>query len=483
MLSRLKIQHVVFASVFLAFILVNGDKIFDPDIWWHLKAGEYIWQNKIIPKTDFYSFSNTGHLWITHEWLAEVVFYLAGRAADFYGLFIFNLGLLTAVYFLFGRLIYLRADKDLTLTSVILVTGMVFSSLFWVFRPHLIAYLFFVSYLLILELFHRGKDYTWLLPLLMMLWVNTHGSYIMGVVLVVLNIAAGAYSFNIGRLTTEALSRTQLRKLSLVLVLIIAAIFVNPNTYKLVYYPFFTLNSKVMMDNIAEWSSPNFHLPVFKAFLAYFFMVFVTVMVSKRPVKLIDLLYLGLFTYLAMFGTRNVALFMFVSGPIVAEYGADLVNKSRSQLQITWLNWIALALVLLYSVYALPPQTPVSQRADGSVFPLQAVEFMRRNDLKGTVFNEYNWGGYLIWARFPDNKVFIDGRSDIYEDKVLPDYITRTKMQPEAYRLLQRYNPDYILLTAKAPLNLLLGVNSDWQLIYGDKVAKLYQRRALLQLN
>lgn len=476
MISRLKIQHVVFASFLLAFVLVIGDKLVDPDMWWHLKTGEYIWQNNVIPKTDFYSFSNSGHPWITHEWLAEVIFYLANGAGNFYGLFLLNLGVLSAVYYLAGRLIYLRAEKDLTLTTVILVACMVFTSIFWVFRPHLIAYIYFVSYLLILELFHRGKNYTWLLPLIMVLWVNTHGSYIMGTVLILLHIAAGIFPLNFGKLKAEVWTRPQLKKLLLTLTLVIAAVFANPNTYKLLYYPFFTINSQQIVDNIAEWSSPNFHNPVFKTFLAYFFVVFATLIVSKKTVKLRDLLYLGLFTYLAMFGARNIALFMFISGPVLGEHAAGFLNRTRNQKQVLWLNWLVLAVVLGYTFYSLPAQGTVDQKADREEFPVQAVEFMRRKGLTGTVLNNYDWGGYLIWTRYPDNKAFIDGRTDIYEDRVLPDYSKIVKLQPDGYLLLKRYNPDYILLTVDAPLNLLLAAKGDWQLIYEDAVAKLYQR-------
>lgn len=476
MISRLKIQHVVFAAIFLSIVLVNSSKIVDTDVWWHLKVGEYIWQNQVIPKADFYSFTNAGHPWITHEWLAEVIFYLAGRTGGFYGLFLLNLSILAAVYLLAGRLIYLRAERDLTLTTVILVACKVFTSIFWVTRPHLIGYLFFVSYLLILELFHRGRNYTWLLPPIMLLWVNTHGSYIMGVVLLLLHIAAGVVPLNFGKLSAEFLTRPQRKKLLLTLVFVIAAIFANPNTYKLLYYPFFTVNSRQIVNNIAEWASPDFHNPVFKAFLAYFFLVFAVLIVSKKSVRLRDLLYLGLFTYLAMFGARNIALFMFISGPILGEHAAGFLNQSRKQKQVLWLNWLLLAVILGYTAYSLPAQGAIEQRADRQEFPVQAVEYMRRQDLKGTVLNEYDWGGYLIWSRFPDNRFFIDGRTDIYEDKVLPDYVKIVKLHPDGYRLLQKYNPDYILLKVNAPLNLLLEAKGDWRLIYEDKVTKLYRR-------
>ncbi|MFZ5640015.1 MAG: hypothetical protein ACOY4Q_04925 [Bacillota bacterium] len=476
MFFRLKIQHVVFASVFLAFVLVNGNKIVDPDMWWHLKIGEYIWQNKTIPHTDFYSFTNVGHAWITHEWLAEVAFYLANRTGNFYGLFILNLGVLTAVFGLAGRLIYLRAEKDLTLTTVILVACIVFTSIFWVFRPHLIAYLYFISYLLILELFHRGKNYTWLLPPIMILWVNTHGSYIIGLVMILLHIAGGIIPLNLGKLIAEPWERRQLKKIFLILVIVIAAIFVNPNTYKLLYYPFFTINSGQIVDNIAEWSSPDFHIPVFKAFLGYFFVVFSVLIISKKAVKLRDLLYLGLFTYLAMFGARNIALFMFVSGPVLAEHAAGFLNPSRHQRQVYWLNWLVLTVVLGYALYSLPPQGTIGQHVNREEFPVQAVEFINRQGLRGTVFNEYDWGGYLIWSRFPENKVFVDGRTDIYEDRVLPDYIEILNLRPGGYRLLQKYNPDYILLKRDAALNQLLDAKGDWRLIYEDEVAKLYRR-------
>lgn len=472
--SRLKIQHVAFVAIFLCFILVNVDKIHDPDMWWHLKVGEYIFENREVPKADFYSFSNSGHPWIAHEWGSELIYYLSYKGWKFRGLFAVNLLFLSLTFLVLGRLIYNRAHQDLSITTAILIITTVFSSLFWVFRPHLMTYLFFIGYIFILEKYRQGRNYLWVLPPVMVLWVNMHGSFIMGIVLICIYLLSGFFRTGLGRLVSEKWSRSQLKALGLTLLLTAVAVLVNPNTVEMYCYPFFTLNSEAIIENISEWSAPDFHHPIFKAFLAYLFLVYAAIIISRKTVRLEDVLMLGLVTYLAMFGVRNIALFVFVTGPIWAEHLAALIPGQRPQQQLVGLNWLLMAAVLAYGVYAFPPQMSVDEMVNKDRFPYEAVQYMRENNLDGTLFNDYAWGGYLLWTRFPANKIFIDGRADIYEDKVLPEYVEIMKLKPNAYYLLLKYNPEYIILPPAAPINHLLRAKGNWKVIYQDKVALIY---------
>lgn len=476
LLSRLKIQYVAIAAIFLCFILVNADKINDTDMWWHLKVGQYIFENQTIPKADFYSFSNSGHPWIAHEWGSELMYYLSYKAWKFRGLFTVNLLFLSLTFFVLGRLVYIRANKDLSITTVILIVSTVFSSVFWVFRPHLLTYLFIIGYIFVLEMYYRGKNYLWILPPAMVLWVNMHGSFIMGIVLICIYLFSGLFSINAGRLVSERWSRDQLRALGLTLIFTLSAVLVNPNTTKMFYYPFFTMNSQAIIENIAEWSSPDFHHPVFKAFLAYLFLVYATLIISKKKVILRDILMLGLVTYLAMFGVRNISLFVFITGPIWVDHLSGFFPGKRPQKQVLAINWLVLGVVLFYGAFAFPPQGAIDERVNKEVFPYDAVEYMKTNGLNGTLFNDYMWGGYLIWTRYPANKIFIDGRADIYEDKVFPEYMQIIKLRPDAYDLLLRYNPRYIMLPPEAPLNHLIKAKGDWKVIYQDNVALIYSK-------
>lgn len=476
LVSRLKIHHVAFVAIFLCFVLVNADKIHDPDMWWHLKVGQYIFENGSVPKTDFFSFSNNGHPWIAHEWGSELLYYMSYKLWQFRGLFTVNILFLSAAYFILGRLIHLRTDKDLTVTTVVLVICTVFSSLFWVFRPHLLAYLFFIVYIYILELYIRGKNFLWILPVLMVFWVNMHGSFIMGVVLICIYLFSGLFAVNRQRLVSPNWNKTQLKQLTVILGLVITAIMINPNTVKMYYYPFFTMNSKAITDNIKEWSSPNFHELIFKAFLAYMFMVYTVLIISKKRIRLPDIIMLGLFTYLAMFGARNIALFMFVTGPVLGAHLAGFLPRERPQRQLPAVNWLVLLAVVIYGIMSFPPQMTIDEKVDKDRFPYDAVQYMKSHNLRGSLFNDYTWGGYLLWTRYPDNPVFIDGRADIYEDKVLPEYMRIIKLKPDAYQLLQKYNPEYILIPPAAPINHLIKDKGDWQEVYRDKVAVLYAR-------
>jgi|SRR5581483_2900207 len=111
-------------------------------------------------------------------------------------------------------------------------------------------------------------------------------------------------------------------------------------------------------------------------------------------------------------------------------------------------------------------------------FPVAAAEYLRRHPVRGPMFNDYGWGGFLIWSLGPHQKVFIDGRADIYEYAgALEDYLSIAKVQRNSSFLLRKYHVDACLIESRSSLATLLAASSDWEQAYVDDVAVLYVRK------
>jgi hypothetical protein len=479
MFKTLKIQHVALFSILLFYLLIARQPVIDTDSWWHLRVGQYILQNDTIPRTDPFSFSNAGHVWITHEWLSQVLYYLAYKAWNIYGLIVFNMAVISTIFVLLYKITLLRSGRSY-MSAVLCLAAALMTIVFWVFRPHMIGYVCFLLYLYILEKYKKyDSRIIWILPVVMLVWVNAHGSYIMGLLLILLYLVAGLIHGKIGRMMPEPWKKHQIKDLVVSLAVSFAVTFLNPNSYKMVIYPFYTVGSANIVDTINEWSSPNFHDPFFLFYLGAILAVISLMILYDGKHRISDLLTVGLFTFLALFAVRNLALFAFACVPVTGYYLSKLIRLKPEGKQNYFLNWFFAGAVTVAMVALWPPVNNLTIHQNKNIFPAAAVSFMAENRLNGNILNDYNWGGYLLWFRYPQNRMFIDGRTDIYVDKVMPDYLKIVKLSPDSMKILKNYNPDYILIKPDAALNQVLLVNKEWKVLYRDKVAVLYGKQSL----
>ncbi len=471
-----KLHQVAVCSLLLLFVLAAGRPINDPDVWWHLRAGQHIWENAAIPRTDPFSFTSQGHPWVAHEWLAELVYYLLYRAGNFYGLVIGNTVLLGGIFLLLFKLIRLRTAQPL-LSAVLTMITAALSPVFWVYRPHLPGYLCLLGFLYLLELYKAGhRKGLWLLPPIMIFWVNIHGSYIIGLILIGLYLLAGLVKKGGDTVRPEPWSPQQLRELLVCLAVTLLAVLLNPNTYKIFFYPFATVRSPSIVNRINEWASPDFHEPFLLVILCLILAGLALVAGSEGRHRVSDLLLVGCFTGLAFFAVRNIALYLLVCVPVFGLYLARVVKPGPEDRQHYALNRAMAAAVVVAALVLWPSPNILSAHQDKSVFPAGAVKYLTDHEIKGNIFNDYNWGGYLLWYRFPQNRVFVDGRTDLYADRVYPDYLKIMNLAPGALELLDSYNPDLLLIKPAAALNEILSRRQDWQVIHRDSVSVLYHK-------
>ncbi|KNZ69339.1 hypothetical protein Tfer_1976 [Thermincola ferriacetica] len=474
-IKKLQIQHVALIALLIMFIVGHAKPIADPDVWWHLKTGLDIIDTGQVPREDRYTFSNMGHEWIAHEWLAEVIYAFLYKAGGYHGLVVINIIVLGLISTMAFHVCYRRTKGNLTWSVIAVLFIAVILSNFWTFRPHMFGYLFFTAYLFILYQYEKGQDYLIFLPLLMLLWVNSHGSYIIGIILMGFHLVAHLVDFHLGRYRGKKWPAGKRKKFLFVLGTVVLATLLNPNTYHIWLYPFTTVDAKMIVENIEEWMAPNFHHIRFQVFALLLAGVIFSLLLSSKKISVNDGVYLLAFTALTMFGGRNMALFALACFPIGVEHASEIWPfEGLKTVKFAALNWVLVAVLLVVGILNWPVFASIEDYGDPLEYPVGAVEFIIQHQLNGRIFNDYNWGGYILWKCFPENRPFVDGRTDIFVDRVLPDYVKIIEARQGAYETLMDYDPDYILVPPDVPLNTLLKDKEDWRLIYHDPVANLF---------
>ena len=466
--------------------------ITDPDFWWHLKTGQYIVQHHGIPHADVFSSTRLGSEWITHEWLSEVVMYGVFRVAGFAGLIVFFAILVTASFWV----VYMRFRSRVGhpfVAAFALLLGAAATTLVWGARPQIFTLLLASIFLYILDNYYTRKfdKAIWLLVPLMVLWVNLHAGWVLGLVLIALTLFGVLLDVLFG---TE--SRVTLRErapaLLGVLVACSAAICVNPSGTQMYLYPLNTVSAKVFMRYVEEWKSPDFHQPHFQAVLILLLATFFFLAISnkrERPGRL--LLLLATSFAMLRFG-RNVPFFSLVATPLLAEHLWEWVkgqpwasrltaftetSAAKPSIPQIAMNSLIVVIVLIFCGIAAQRAAAKQPLVEAEHFPKAAVDYMRVQRLPQPIFNEYAWGGYLIWRLYPDYPVFIDGRADVFGEKLVEQFIEVHDGKPRWRELLQQYGTQTVLVERDSAIASLLANDSGWQKVFEDKQAVILVRK------
>lgn len=457
----------------------------DPDLWWHLKTGEYILANG-IPKQDVFSYTVPNHPWITHEWLSEVIMWQIFQVGQLPGLILFFAGLTALTYWL----VYLSCRGQPYLAAFVTLLAAITSAIVWGARPQMFNLLLTAVFVLIVHHYKkqpsRKRLLWWLVPLTAV-WANLHSGYLLGVVLLACYVGGAAIDRLAQSKNENLLTWEQIRYLAIMTGLGFLAAALNPNSIELWIYPFFTLGSGAMQAYIQEWHSPNFHVAIFWPFAAMIALgVTSWIMSDTKPSWTDGLLFLG--TSAAGFlSARHIPFFAIVSAPILAKYfwqrasthNIDhLLNSSGQKEQnrlLTFLNYLVFGSACLAAFFWTNEKISVNEQAIADQFPVAAVDYLTAQglaDMPG--YNSYNWGGYLIWRQIP---VFVDGRADVYGDAFLTFYRQAFDAQRNWAEPLEEFNVAYVLMENGSPLNTVLEASPEWEHVYHDHLAHIYLRK------
>jgi hypothetical protein len=458
------------AAVIFAFCV---KQIAEPDIWWHLRDAAYLFQYHTIPRVDTYSFTAAGLPRLDFEWLSEVPFFLGFKAMGLQGVLAVYFVVLLLIYVgVYYRSCHAGADcKDATVTTLLAISlGVVSIGP----RTLLFGWLCMVGLLLVLDRFQRTGKGLWLLPPLFALWINLHGSWVFGMVVLALTLASGLVEGEWGLVVARRWTAGELKKLLPVLAASLAALLVNPFGYKLVLYPFDVLfRQQGAVQAVEEWRSVDFSNPNGKLALIMIMALLAAGLFSSRRWRLDEVL----LTAFALWASLAHARFMFFAGLIIVPILAprlELFPPYERDLDKPWLNAIIMAGIVGGLIFFFPSRAQLQQRVDEE-YPTAALQFMQRQHLNGRIFNHYVWGGYMEWNA-PGLKPLIDGRADIFVYNGVFDDVVKAMAIRDPLGVLDKYKVDYALLGPKQALTYLLEHSPGWQPIYTDKVAVVFER-------
>jgi hypothetical protein len=422
-----------------------------------------------------------GHAWIAHEWLSEVLIYSIYRAASWGGLIVV-FAALTSVTFLF---LYLRCAGRPYVAGLLVLWAAFVCRPTWGVRPQTISVLLASLLLWVLERRKRTRGgLLWVVPL-MLLWANLHAGYSLGIALLVLFLVGGWLDGLFGFAPWMEV-RSETRWLFLTLLLSLAVVVFNPNGWRLYRYPFATLHSAAMQKDIAEWFSPDFHRGEYLPLVAMLIATLATPWLNTKRMRPRTMLLVGVSAYAALQSVRLIPIFALVATPFLAEQAEGFVHwlnrnsgsgelRAFSASKLALHSAVAVALIVLSSlqVRQVVRHQPESEAA---AFPQAAVTFLREHRPPGTLFNDYNWGGYLIWKLYPGERVFIDGRADLYGDEFLGEYAAADNLTGEWQTPLNRWQIAIILVPPESALANGLLVAGAWRLLFRDKQAAILAR-------
>lgn len=512
------LDHVWLAAA-LTVVLVRALAwpIIPSDFWWQLAYGRWIVEHGSIPAVDHFSFTRAGEPYFDQPWLAQVLMYgiyrIGGAALSLVAL----AALLGAAYGLLLRLC-LRVGGSARLSAGLLMLSMSVAMTNWSMRSQAFALPLFVLYLTVLEewraglrarpasasLARRGAQVArgprlWLLPLLMVPWVNLHGSFVLGGALVALYLAGELTGLVWPRRRGRPPGGTSGARDLLPLVgwgaAAALAVLVNPRGPAVLGYVLGLVGNPAIQGIVQEWQAPRIGTVVGNLFFAYAGVVALAAVLPRRRPDAVELLVLAAFFWLALGAERHVIWFALVSVPFLVRQAASLghatsaarepgeresgTRQGRRPLNLAFLAGMALAVALVLPPVkrhlSLPPELAPLVSTDT---PVASVAFMREDPRRpGRLFHTETTGSYLMWAA-PEQGVFVDARVRLYPLGQLEDY-GRLSAGLAADSLLSAYAIDGLLLDDTRQAGLLEWARSspEWEVRFEEPCCTYLVRR------
>ena len=492
-------EEKLYPIIALLLILIMAVRTpLDTDMWWHLRAGEETLRNGEVYSVDTFSFTRDGNDWINHSWLSQVVMFSTFNAASYYGLSAW-VGVCAVLSMLF---VYLQMKGHPLLRSAVLLFAAVVSSVVWSPRPqiHTLVLFSLVSYLIFKYRSTKQIGYlAWSIPIFI-LWGNLHGGYVLGIILMGSVIVGEILNKVLLMEFTENLSWRQIGTLSIFMVTSFIVVLVNPFGLDMWRIPFNTVGVETLQNLISEWASPDFHQAFQQPMLWMMMGVFSLIGLSKKSINGAELLPLIAFSWAALIARRNFGPFAIIAAPIFSKYLVSLIDnwlntakeklkwienflekssQSNEELKPGFKNLINLVLISLLLVGVGWKIMDVNdkefvQQAERKIFPVAAVGWLETSEIKGNMFNDYNWGGYLIW-HLRDTPVFVDGRTDLFGDEILNDYVNVISGQFELGDFIEKYEIDFLLVKpGLIPRDIV--ENNDLKIDFEDDVSVIIKR-------
>lgn len=508
------IRDLLFLIAFWALLAgpLSNRPLADSDIGWHIRAGEQIVATHSVPRADSFSSTMQGQPWFAWEWLYDALLGVVHNAMGLNGVVSLAALLMATTFALvFRQLLARGTGLPVAIVMWVLVLGA--ASIHMFARPHIVSWLFTLVWFIALERWEQGSTPSWLrwlFPLSMLLWVNLHGGWLLGLVLLAIYIAAALVE---GWREPDAFLRIRhsqrARAIAWTLVASAIATFVNPYGWRLHEHIYRYLGDRYLMDKIAEFRSPDFHGWGQRCFVVILVLVLIAAAGSRQRMRLSHWLVVLFAAWSGVYAVRNLPvsamLLALIAGPMLWEGVAGLGEKTLAwglvRRSAVWLSefsqrssaqefrlrghlWPVLGVIAALTICLhggrLGSQAVIHHEFDGEHFPSHALEYLAREGNSDPIFGPDQWGGYFIYSLYPKRLVMIDDRHDLYGSDRFRDYLVLIQAEPGWKDVLKKWPIKTFVLPADSTLANLLGqLPDEWTRVYEDKGAVVIEKRAL----
>jgi hypothetical protein len=461
----------------------------DYDYWWHLADGRYMLANHALPAPDPFSFTAAGRPLVVHEWLTELPMYGLHQAFGIRGpLALFALCTVAIVLLTVRTLRRMGTGRGATL----ILNGLMLAAI-WLFtgaRPQVAGFALFATEICLIERWIHCRDRSiWALPPLLWLWSNLHSSFAIGLALPAAVLGGDLIASWLNwHAAVRMVARGRLL-LTAALAVSVALVLANPNGLPLLVYPVAKLHDPLAKEAIAEWMSTDISSPLFWPFALLAGGYLVVVALRRPRLPLSDLMLALALTAAGLSARKYVPFAVMVLTVLIGRVlsqpdrgnaeewsvftkiaGRFGVRKRQSAPRTLLGQWIYVPaiLILTYGLVRTVRRTDPMSAVRENV-PVAAIDTLGAKGLRGPLFNDYSWGGYLIWRLWPQVRVFIDGRGDMYiSGGEFRDYLEVTQLRSGADSILDRYAIRQVLVLKDSPLTRYLLAEGKWQATYDD---------------
>ena len=447
----------------------------DGDLPRHLLTGRVILETKAIPTVEPFVYPYEGRPYVSHEWLADVIFYLIQNTFGLAGLVLLAALLLAAAFTLIYSYTSSRVDARLPVL-VLVLWGAAVTSLNWVTRPHLVSMCLLAIWLIWTDKAARGEKISpWIFFGTMILWSNLHGEFIAGMLVTLAYTVGWTMEFLFNRLETDL--KTGARLWTIFLASGVASL-LNPATY----HPYTTfigfVNNSYLMSRMSEANPPDFSRPEFLVLLGLLASSILLLAIHPKRLSAGQAFLLTGFSAMSLLAARNIHLYGIVAPFVLAETvhgftspkGVRAIESVLKNVegQVKSALW-PIVTVILFSALILGTKVRNIYSFDPTFFPVDAVTWLEAHPQEGRMFNDLNWGGYIAFHLWPDQKVFADSMADV-TGEVTMQYETALTISDGWENVLDAHAVEWAILPANAPLNAKLQ-ETGWTILYEDTTA------------
>jgi hypothetical protein len=484
MTFRRLVVSIALLAVFTMAVRVSADT----DTWWHLGAGRWMVENRQILTADPFSLTRAGQPWTNPSWLAQLLLYGTYRFAGLPGLNVLTALMVTLAF----ACIWPLMDGPGLLRAFVLVAAATVSGVYWSARPQILSFALAGACLLLLEKGRTDRRWWMALPLLLALWANIHGGFIIGLLLIGIYLGGELIEAATDRLaggvawgTIWTQRKSVLLTLLALLLVSAACVSLNPYGPRLLGYPVQTLSIGTLQTAIDEWQSPDFHRQDTLPFLGFLLGTMLLIAVSPKRKTGREVLLFAALAGMALVARRNIALFALCLAPAMARHAwavlGSLTGTKRTfdsrPVRSGAARLVNLGLLGILAVAAAAKMIePLSAQRNAQAVrdqqPVGAIQYLKGTRPDGPLFNSYTWGGYLIWDVWPEYLTYVDGRTDLFDDQVLSDYLAVWNGEEGWEEILGTSGVRLALIEPHAPVVGEMKA-AGWRLLYSDQQAVL----------